>query len=56
MERDGLPEGAAERRMTAQLTNAEYVCHANVIFSSQWEIEYTLKQVSQCLGHRAVLR
>ena len=46
MERDGLTEEAAERRMAAQLTNAEYVHHANVIFSSQWRSEYTLKQVS----------
>ena len=45
MERDNLPEEAAKRRMAVQLTNEEYVRHANVVFSSQWEPEYTQKQV-----------
>ena len=45
MERDGLTEEAAERRMAAQLTNREYVRYANVIFGTQWEPEYTQKQV-----------
>ena len=45
MERDGVSEEAAKRRMEAQLTNADYVRHANVIFSTQWEPEYTQKQV-----------
>lgn len=45
MERDGLTEEAACKRMEAQMTNTEYVSHANVVFSTQWEPEYTQKQV-----------
>ena len=45
MARDCVEEAAAKRRMEAQLTNAEYVRYANVIFSTQWEPEYTQKQV-----------
>ena len=48
MERDGLTEEAACKRMEAQMTNTEYVNHANVVFSTQWEPEYTQKQV-MCL-------
>lgn len=47
MARDCVEEAAAKRRMEAQLTNAEYVRHANVIFSTQWEPEYTQKQVEK---------
>jgi hypothetical protein len=49
MKRDGVSEKAAKRRMEAQLTNKEYVQHANVIFSTQWEPEYTQKQVRTLL-------
>ena len=45
MERDGVSEEAAHERLRAQITNAERVQYANVIFSSQWEPEYTQKQV-----------
>jgi dephospho-CoA kinase len=45
MERDGLTEEEARRRMAAQPTNSEYIEQANVIFSTQWEPEYTQKQV-----------
>ena len=45
MERDRLSEEAARKRMEAQMTNAEYVHRANVVFSTQWEPEYTQKQV-----------
>lgn len=45
MERDKLTEEAAHKRMEAQMTNAEYVRRANVVFSTQWEPEYTQKQV-----------
>ena len=45
MERDGLTEEAACKRMKAQMTNTEYINHANVVFSTQWEPEYTQKQV-----------
>ena len=45
MERDDLTEEAARSRMSAQSSNSEYVQQANVIFSTQWEPEYTQKQV-----------
>lgn len=45
MERDGMTEEEARRRMAAQPTNSEYIQQANVIFSTQWEPEYTQKQV-----------
>ena len=45
MNRDDLTEEEARRRMAAQPTNSEYIQQANVIFSTQWEPEYTQKQV-----------
>ena len=45
MERDSLAEEAVLRRISAQPSNADYVHHANVIFSTEWEPEYTQKQV-----------
>ena len=45
MERDGLTEEEARRRMAAQPTNTEFIEQANVIFSTQWEKAYTQKQV-----------
>ena len=57
MSRDGLTEEEAQRRMAAQPTNLEYIEQANVIFSTQWEPEYTQKQVGHlivdhfCQGH-----
>ena len=50
MERDGLTEEAACKRMEAQMTNTEYVSHANVVFSTQWEPEYTQKQVMNLIS------
>ena len=46
MDRDGLSEGAALSRMASQPTNDEYVQQANVVFSTQWEQDYTQKQVA----------
>ncbi len=46
MDRDGLSEGAALSRMASQPTNDEYVQQANVVFSTQWEKDYTQKQVT----------
>ena len=54
MERDGLTEEAARRRMSAQPTNQEFVRHANVVFSTQWEPEYTQKQVLAHVGNLGV--
>lgn len=45
IDRDDLTEEEAQRRMAAQPTNSEYIQQANVIFSTQWEPEYTQKQV-----------
>ena len=45
MERDGLTEEEARRRTAVQPTNLEYIQQANVIFSTQWEPDYTQKQV-----------
>ena len=55
MKRDGVGEDAARRRMAAQLVNEEYVLHANVIFSTQWEPEYTQKQVQSAHKHTCVM-
>ena len=51
MERDGLTEEEAQRRMAAQPTNSEYIQQANVIFSTQWEPEYTQKQVYNSISY-----
>ena len=45
MQRDGMPEEAAEKRLAAQISNQKVVDHGNVVFSSQWEYEFTQKQV-----------
>ncbi len=45
VERDGLSEEAAISRMASQPSNEEYVRQANVMFSTQWERDYTQKQV-----------
>ena len=45
IERDNLTEEAARRRMAAQMASAEYVSRANVVFSTQWEPDYTQSQV-----------
>ena len=55
MERDGLTEEAACKRMEAQMTNTEYVSHANVVFSTQWEPEYTQKQVMSLISDYSVI-
>ena len=52
MERDGLTEEEARRRMAAQPTNVEYIEQANVIFSTEWEPAYTQKQVGIALRLR----
>ena len=50
IKRDNLTEEAAKKRMAAQMSNAEYVSHANVIFSTQWEPDYTQSQVRMVWG------
>ena len=49
MARDGLTEEAALKRMAVQPSNSEYVQHANVVFSTQWEPEFT--QIQVCCLH-----
>lgn len=50
MARDGLTEEAALKRMAVQPSNSEYVQHANVVFSTQWEPEFTQIQVDRAWG------
>ena len=45
IERDNLTEEAAKKRMAAQMSSAEYVSRANVVFSTQWEADYTQSRV-----------
>ena len=46
VDRDSITEDAAKKRIQAQLTNTQYIRYANVVFSTQWESEYTEYQVS----------
>ena len=45
MERDGVPEEVANKRIDAQITNEERVSHAHVVLSTLWEREETQRQV-----------
>ena len=47
IERDNLTEEAAKKRMAVQMSSAEYVSRANVVFSTQWEPDYTQSQVGR---------
>lgn len=44
VERNGLTEEEAKRRLASQLTNDEMVARSHVIFSSLWSPEFTLQQ------------
>ena len=44
VDRNGLSEEAAEKRLRAQLSNEDRVAKANVVLSSLWEPEVTQKQ------------
>ncbi|XP_015789356.1 bifunctional coenzyme A synthase [Tetranychus urticae] len=48
-ERNGLDEEEARKRIANQMTSHERVQHANVVFSSQWEREFTQKQVNKAV-------
>ncbi|XP_030751952.1 bifunctional coenzyme A synthase-like [Sitophilus oryzae] len=48
VKRNNLTEDQAKLRIEAQPTNSEYINNTNVVFSPQWEVEYTKVQV-----HRA---
>lgn len=47
VERNGLNEEAAAQRIDSQMSNREIVQHSNVVFSSLWSHEYTLKQAEK---------
>lgn len=47
VERNGLTEEAAAQRIDSQMSNTEIVQHSNVVFSSLWSHEYTLKQAEK---------
>jgi phosphopantetheine adenylyltransferase/dephospho-CoA kinase len=47
VERDGVPEEAANKRIDAQITNEERVSHAHVVLSTLWEREETQRQVDK---------
>ncbi len=46
VERDGRTAQEAEARLKSQMPNEEVVAKSNVIFCSQWEVDYTKKQVA----------
>uniref|UniRef100_A0A1B0FAQ6 Bifunctional coenzyme A synthase n=1 Tax=Glossina morsitans morsitans TaxID=37546 RepID=A0A1B0FAQ6_GLOMM len=45
--RNNLTETAARDRLASQLTNKELVARSHVVFSSQWEPEFTQKQAEK---------
>lgn len=47
VERNGLTEEEAKRRLASQLTNEEMVAKSHVIFSSLWDSDFTLKQAEK---------
>ncbi|TRY68647.1 hypothetical protein TCAL_07684 [Tigriopus californicus] len=47
MERDGRSQDEAEKRLASQMTNADYVRHAHVVFCTKWAGEFTQKQVEK---------
>ena len=46
MERDGKSEEEARNRLASQMSNQEVVDQSNLVFCTQWEPEYTQKQVA----------
>ncbi|GBP50215.1 Bifunctional coenzyme A synthase [Eumeta japonica] len=46
-ERNGLTEEAAKERIASQISNAEQVKKANIVFSPFWSYEYTQSQVDK---------
>lgn len=47
MERNGLTEEDAKRRLHSQMSNNDIVAKSHVIFSSLWDSEFTLKQAEK---------
>ena len=47
MQRNSLSEAEAHRRLSAQPSAREYVDHAHIVISTQWEPEVTRGQVER---------
>lgn len=47
VERDGKSQEEAERRIDSQMSNADRVARANVVFCTQWSGDYTQQQVEK---------
>ncbi|XP_051894893.1 bifunctional coenzyme A synthase [Pristis pectinata] len=47
MKRDNISEEDAKKRLANQWTNAQRVQHANVVLCTQWEPEFTEKQIQK---------
>lgn len=47
VERNGITEEEAKRRMASQLSNYEIVAKSHVIFSSLWDYDFTSKQAEK---------
>lgn len=47
IERNGLSEDEAKRRLSSQAANSEIVAKSHVVFSSQWDSDFTLKQAEK---------
>lgn len=47
VERNGLTEEEAKRRLASQMSNHEVVARSHVIFSSLWDSDFTLKQAQK---------
>ena len=47
LSRDGISQQHAENRIKSQMSNQDRVAHANVVFCTLWETDYTQKQVEK---------
>lgn len=58
MERDSMSENEARLRIRSQMSNKERVSHANVVFSSLWDRDFTRAQVQKAWNmlHKRFLR
>jgi len=51
VQRDKLAEADAVKRLDSQVSNREFVQHANVVFCSKWDAEFTRHQVDVAWKH-----
>ena len=47
MKRDGKSREEASQRIDSQLSNAERIAKSHIVFSSEWDYEYTKSQVDK---------